>query len=729
MAVKVTSIWTPGDCITAWKLNSMQNLPQMTMIDEDGFTVGMNDASVSPNDSGTDINIYNGGGVYPKSLGQAIFEYDDDCGRYKVSTYKPNITGAVELVSTAMDPIKYSYKPEKSWKKDEDSQTMACYMREFNEWYNNEDDTSEPPSWCWKKDVQCTSQDNTVINPGCTRLITSTIDQTKGGAGLNQTFSFKTLAQYSSQPFTMFTPDSFGLGSIGVVEGNMGYLKKLHGILGAAKTGCANVLKISNTDNIEVWPLARPVGIQRESMKVIDLGTGDFSKRIKKSHWSQMVDRHVTTGPLIPVLSIGEGGGTFVEHIVNCGNDTHSIAIGAGVEFYDNTTFKECYNSDDPRPQTTRACANLGYGGAVVIESINKDKPWQFKLSTIPIHVPSPGDLGTTADGRPQYSFPDESYLQWPSTPGYASKRTGVLTGEVRRMCNGVVCEGELGEIHKNHQYAVGEIKDGKIGIRTATWRDPNGANPKTASNFSWNRHGGVVVGIENDAPCEGKPFITRDGIIHIPKSIGRCAASTTVLIKKTFSDSFWGVMSEKLQEGNIPMEVIASASSRETSGTDDYHWGQYGLSYRPDELDQFYHDNVPVGMLKPYMASVVPKTTTHINLNGTAGEIVSGVIGIPVARWDPHASGIGDGTNFSPFQVEWNPHGGIIRGIVADIPLKFVQQVAPFIDSWGIIHIYAPFIPECFHVGRFENIDCYFHYTCMYNLCGQVHYHDNWNH
>lgn len=196
---------------------------------------------------------------------------------------------------------------------------------------------------------------------------------------------------------------------------------------------------------------------------------------------------------------------------------------------------------------------------------------------------------------------------------------------------------------------------------------------------------------------------------------------------------NLWNIMGDNIHGGYNPppARVIASANGQEAYGQKDYHWGQFGLSYMPCQVKCYYGIDTCLGMVHPYVASVVPKSTTDTVLLGTAGEFKDGVLGIPVARWDP-AAGTGNGTAASPYQPEWNAHGGIIRGIVADIPLKYAMGgtiIPPHIDSWGIIHIYAPLIPCDMPVERFYSTDCYFHYTCMYNLCGHKHVHDPWNH
>lgn len=394
----------------------------------------------------------------------------------------------------------------------------------------------------------------------------------------------------------------------GIIWRQMGHIKRSDVDIGSREPGVedTHVWEAVNYNSAVIMPVTRPIGRSFwDSIYVSQQNTPDAQARYSKSHYVPLVG--TLNGNTAPVLSAGELGGTVIKLVCACG-DMQGIGFGAGVEFYDGTTLKECYNCDGGRPNWTTACVSIGYGGNVKVEALRKTDeskgtcyaPWQFLISAKPIKISCmEQDMGSTV--------------------------TNIVGG------------------------------------------------------------------------------------------------------------NFWGIMSKKISEGSVPPQVIASAISREAgmSADDDYHWGQYGISYTPNDIYQFYDTQTEIGLASPYVASVVAKSTTNTVLEGTAGEFNQGVLGIPIARWDPAAK-YGSGTVDNPYQAEWNAHGGLIRGILADIPLSLAagnKITPPFIDSYGFIHIYAPYIPECLHPNRFDKLSCYISYICIYNLCGQKHVHDPWNH
>lgn len=456
-------------------------------------------------------------------------------------------------------------------------------------------------------------------------------------------------------------------------------------------------MKAINENNLYMMPMARRYGNINSEDIFIDQGS-DLKDRGSSSHWTAVMHSEVGLSNLIQ--SVGELGGTFVYQTrKSCGGcSDYGVGIASGVEFYDPTTYKECYNKKEMRPKSTSACVNLGYGGSLKIENVNKKHPWQFKITATPISV---SDCGTLADGRPQYSWPEESYLCWPTTPGYSCKRKGAVTGELRRVIDGLICEGDQGEIHQNLQYAVGEVKDGDLGIRTATWRDP-GSNPdwRYATNFMWNRQGGVVTGIVEDVPFDspkGKSYIDRDGMIHVRNMCMSCAypgGGTKVVTNK----------------------MLAQA----TSETSHYSWGWSGQGFKTSLYPCETYDYVSGqcnGVYSGIISNVIPaQAVSCTNIQTFSGETQKGVLAIGPSIW--HANrGTGDGSEDHPFNPLWHPPGGLIRGILADISL--CDDKVPFIDSLGFIHIWA--ISVC--AGGTIDPSKKYYYQCRTDLEGQPMY------
>lgn len=74
-------------------------------------------------------------------------------------------------------------------------------------------------------------------------------------------------------------------------------------------------------------------------------------------------------------------------------------------------------------------------------------------------------------------------------------------------------------------------------------------------------------------------------------------------------------------------------------------------------------------------------------------GEIKCGRIGITTSWFDPtycwwNSSPPSDVTECQSLHYAWQTSGGLVRGIMADIPLSLAKKQPPYIDDKGIIHI-----------------------------------------
>lgn len=602
--------WVPNEEITAAKLNAMQNRPNMEGVDKNGLGLGgLDDSSLSSDvidsDGGTwSTTIPKQKIITEHEVGNAKYEYDSGSETWKIRTGRTGVTGIKQVAPANI------------------------------KWLCKNDLPSDAKKYIWQK-INTDSYGNPTAVSMCVNTSSS-------------------LSSNTWDPVT---------GTTGTIWRRMTSIEPNTELYSNPSCKKSWAMKVVNENNTFTLPIARRYGVIQNWDNIQLFECEDVKDRGSSSHWAPVMYGEVGLSNLIQ--SIGELGGTFIYQTkAGCGStNDYGIGIASGIEFYDATTYKECYNCHDMRPKSTRACASLGYGASIIIENVNEKHPWQFKLGTTPIHLDIGSlDAGTTANGCVQYSWPEESYLCWPLTPGYRCKRNGVVTGEFRRLCGGYICEGDNGEIHDNHQFAVGEIHDGVIGIRTATWRDPDGKDSKTATTFQWNRQGGVIVGIVEDigACCGLRPYIDKSGIIHVRSN--ECHDSGKGTYRPGSGSSSGG--------GYVRVGVKTNAPLTNSGTSAGFIWntgralppvneGQRCIGVLNGDVERLTGNNAI------YDAVQLRDLCEHFR----AGEIKDGKIGIGTS----HYAWTTDFDKEKPFcgMVCANSSGGFITGIANDSPCR----------------------------------------------------------
>ena len=302
---------------------------------------------------------------------------------------------------------------------------------------------------------------------------------------------------------------------------------------------------------------------------------------------------------------------------------------------------------------------------------------------------------------------------------------------------------GELGGVFVYNTYSCGCDITNRAGIGIASgvefydWvtvaecYNCHEMRPKSTRACASIGYGGSVA-IENINPKHPWQFKLTTTPLNLPLCAG-------------FSTAIWTAMDNDVVAKNNKY-TLASAKAYETEKSggsptpvgQDFLWGVQGKSLTPSQFDCYYctttqegGDKLRVaGLVKPYVGIVDSYKSLCQDIGATVGVIKCGVLGIPMANHYPN--GYGMGTADRPFKPLWNSHGGLIRGILADIPLSTAMgavSIAPHIDCYGFIHIYAPLIPCDMPVARFNNTDCYIHYECIGDLTGTKVPLDPWNH
>lgn len=250
--------------------------------------------------------------------------------------------------------------------------------------------------------------------------------------------------------WTIPTPPSKGYCDIGSVAGNNGTYQRSSAIIRAVCNcdGSRSLELVNSSDNV-IWPVVRPMGLEKESILDTEKFKQDRKNRWAKTHWSPVVSRKQVSNPIIPSYSIGEGGGVFVDRITDKGTDAWSLSIASGIEWYTCNTMSE-YNSDDPRPHGTGASVNLGRWGYITISPINPEHPWQFLLDA-DLDIGSI-DIGSCWDPGSEWfrkSLPlahspicgqNTGFYGWSERqtqpPGLPDIHRGIIDGSITRLTN-----------------------------------------------------------------------------------------------------------------------------------------------------------------------------------------------------------------------------------------------------------------------------------------------------
>lgn len=439
--------WTRGESIDAWKLNLTGKQRQMYVPNQTGLDGGITNASITPADMESS-SPYTTGPLYgqqehEKWIGAGTLFYDYGSNAYKVMTGPANVSGVISLIDTNVSVCAKSYTVDPQWVAG-GGKSMYEYLQEYQEWDQGSDNTCPPPVWCWQADAISGYSSSYVDGPLIVQDIVN-VNSMGYGTGHSQAI----LPAYVNG-WTIPTPPSKGYCDIGSVAGNNGTYQRSSAIIRAVCNcdGSRSLELVNSSDNV-IWPVVRPMGLEKESILDTEKFKPDRKNRWAKTHWSPVVSRKQVSNPIIPSYSIGEGGGVYVDRITDKGTDAWSLSIASGIEWYTCNTMSE-YNSDDPRPHGTGASVNLGRWGYITISPINPEHPWQFLLDA-DLDIGSI-DIGSCWDPGSEWfrkSLPlahspicgqNTGFYGWSERqtqpPGLPDIHRGIIDGSITRLTN-----------------------------------------------------------------------------------------------------------------------------------------------------------------------------------------------------------------------------------------------------------------------------------------------------